>query len=248
MSELYHTLVNRRPSEKHIAYAESHDQALVGDKTIAFRLMDADMYWLMTKAIQHNHVIERGMALHKMIRLITFALGGEGYLNFMGNEFGHPEWIDFPREGNTFSFKYARRQWSLVDDPMLRFGDLGSFDREMMSLDEKYRLLTDTDIEKLHIDDGLKLIIFRRGSIVFAFNFNPHASCADYRIGVPTNIDYSLILNTDDLWFGGHSIVNTGQLYPIQPEPWQGQDQSVQIYLPARSAQVLAPRLKWVAD
>ena len=248
ISELYHTLTNRRASERHIAYAESHDQALVGDKTIAFRLMDADMYWLMSKAVEHNHVIERGMALHKMIRLITFALGGEAYLNFMGNEFGHPEWIDFPREGNNFSFKYARRQWSLVDDPMLRFTDLAAFDREMMALDEKYRLLTDTDIEKLNIDDGRKLLMFRRGSLVFAFNFNPHESCPDYRIGVPADIDYALSLNTDDLWFGGHSIVNAGQIYPVQQIPWHAQPQSIQIYLPARSAQVLVPRLKWVAD
>src|SRR5207237_9534646 len=147
MGEIYGMLTNRRYGEKHVGYAESHDQALVGDKTIAFRLMDADMYWLMSKGTPENVVISRGMALHKMIRLITFALSGEAYLDFMGNEFGHPEWIDFPREGNNFSFKYARRQCSLVKDPTLRYRDLAEFDRAMTRLDEQYGLLESCPIE-----------------------------------------------------------------------------------------------------
>lgn len=241
MGELYHTLMNRRFGEKHIAYAESHDQALVGDKTIAFRLMDADMYWLMSKGTPENIVIERGIALHKMIRLITFTLGGEGYLNFMGNEFGHPEWIDFPREGNNFSYKYARRQWSLVADPTLRYRDLAAFDREMIRLDEKYDLLRDPLIEQIYADESLKLLIYRRGPLVFAFNFHPTSSYPDLRLGVPDPVDYRLLLNTDDIFFGGHGIVRQGQLYPWQNVPWHGRSQSVQIYLPARTAQVLAP-------
>ena len=126
-----HTLLNRRHGEKHIGYAESHDQALVGDKTIAFWLMDKEMYWHMDKASQ-SLVIDRGIALHKMIRLITFSLAGEGYLNFMGNEFGHPEWVDFPREGNLDSYHHARRQWSLVDNPLLRYKGLNNFDQAML--------------------------------------------------------------------------------------------------------------------
>ena len=103
---------NRRPDEKTISYCESHDQALVGDKTIIFRLIDADMYWHFAKK-DVNDIVQRGIALHKMIRLVTAAAINGGYLNFMGNEFGHPEWIDFPREGNGWSYKYARRQWNL---------------------------------------------------------------------------------------------------------------------------------------
>jgi len=240
MGEIYHTLVNRRAGEKHIAYAESHDQALVGDKTIAFRLMDADMYWLMSKSTT-NAVIERGMALHKMIRLITFSLGGEGYLNFMGNEFGHPEWIDFPREGNKFSYHYARRQWSLVDDPSLRYRDLSEFDRAMMSLDVEFNLLADPFIEQIHVHEDDKLLVFRRGPLVFVFNFHPSRSYPDYRIGVPDSNDYRLTLNTDDFWFGGHGIVPAGQYYPWQSVGFHGRNQSIQIYIPARTAQVLAP-------
>jgi len=240
MGELYHTLLNRRRGEKHIGYAECHDQSLVGDKTIAFRLMDAAMYWHMNKGSQ-NPVIERGVALHKMIRLVTFALGGEGYLNFMGNEFGHPEWVDFPREGNGFSFKYARRQWLLADDPLLRYHDLGEFDRAMQELDEKYGLLTDPLIELIVADDGRKTLVFRRGRLVFAFNFHPVASHADYRLGVPDPVDYRIILNSDDLFFGGHAIVQSGQIYPHQPLESHDRKQSIQIYLPARTAQVLAP-------
>jgi len=242
MHELYYTLTNRRPHEKHVAYAESHDQALVGDKTIAFRLMDADMYWLMSKVCERKMVIDRGMALHKMIRLITFVLGGEAYLNFMGNEFGHPEWIDFPREGNNFSYKYARRQWHLVDDPLLRYRDLAAFDREMMALDVKYDLLASPGPEALHIDEEHKLIMCRRGPLLFVFNFHPSESCADYRFGIPEPHDYKLILNTDDFWFGGHGIVLTGQIYPCRDIPWQGRSHSIQVYIPSRTAQVLAPR------
>ena len=242
MGELYHTLTNRRADEKHVAYAESHDQALVGDKTIAFRLMDADMYWLMSKTSGSNVIIERGMALHKMIRLITFALGGEGYLNFMGNEFGHPEWIDFPREGNNFSYSYARRQWSLTDDPLLRYRDLAAFDKDLQNLDAKLNLLAAPTIEAVHIDEDNKVIAARRGPLLFMFNFHPGNSHANYRLGVPEQADYRIILNTDDFWYGGHGIVQTGQLYPIQHASAHGRDQSIQVYIPTRTAQVLAPK------
>jgi len=233
-------LMNRRPGERHVAYAESHDQALVGDKTIAMWLMDADIYYHMVKGSQ-NLVIDRGVALHKMIRLITFALGGEAYLNFMGNEFGHPEWIDFPREGNGFSYKYARRQWSLVDDPLLRYHTLGAFDRAMVQLDVDYNLLAQTPTERLQVHEDNKLLFCRRGPLVIAFNFHPHKSYTDYRVGVPDATDYKLVLNTDDMWFGGHGEVVSGQVYPHQRVAWDDRPQSIQVYIPARTALVLAP-------
>jgi 1,4-alpha-glucan branching enzyme len=240
MQQLFGTLTNRRAHEKHVAYCESHDQALVGDKTIAFWLMDADMYWYMSRDKQ-SLVIDRGIALHKMIRLVTFSLGGEAYLNFIGNEFGHPEWVDFPRVGNNNSYHYARRQWSLVDNPNLRYKDLATFDREMIALDEHYNLLSDPLIQPIHIFDDQKLMVFRRGPLVFVFNWHPSMSYTDYRIGVPDPRDYKLILNTDDLWFGGHGLVVTNQHYPVQPKPMHARNQSIQLYIPARSAQVLAP-------
>jgi 1,4-alpha-glucan branching enzyme len=140
LDELWGVLANRRHGEATIAYAESHDQALVGDKTLAFWLMDKEMYWHMAKDDPHP-VIERGIALHKMIRLVTLVLGGEGWLNFMGNEFGHPEWLDFPREGNGWSFHYCRRQWSLVDNPDLKYHWLADFDRDMMDFARRTNLL-----------------------------------------------------------------------------------------------------------
>jgi 1,4-alpha-glucan branching enzyme len=240
MGELYNVLRNRRYKEKHIAYAESHDQALVGDKTIAFWLMDKEMYWHMDLA-SRNPVIDRGVALHKMIRLVTFSLGGEGYLNFMGNEFGHPEWIDFPREGNAYSYKYARRQWSLVDHPDLRYKHLAAFDRAMQALDETYNLLADEFMEQLNVVEGQKVLIYHRGPLVFVFNFHPTQSYADYRYGVPQHRDYRMVLNTDDRVFGGFGAVPQEQVYPIQDHIAHGRQQSIQIYLPARSAQVLAP-------
>jgi 1,4-alpha-glucan branching enzyme len=240
MGGMYGTLTNRRYGEKHVAYAESHDQALVGDKTLAFWLMDADMYWHMNLE-SRNPVIDRGIALHKMIRLVTFALGGEAYLNFIGNEFGHPEWVDFPREGNNWSHKYARRQWSLVDNELLRYKHLAAFDRAMLAVDEKFGLLENPYYEQINIDEMQKVLIFRRGHLFFAFNFHPSNSYEHYRFGVADRCHYEVILNTDDLEFGGNGLVTPQQIYPIQDTPAQGRDQSVQVYLPARTAQVLAP-------
>ncbi len=240
LQEIEHTMRNRRAGEKHIAYVESHDQALVGDKTIAFRLMGDEMYWHMNKA-SHSPIIDRGIALHKMIRLITFALGGEAWLNFMGNEFGHPEWIDFPRPGNGFSYQYARRQWSLVDNLDLRYAGLNEFDRAMLQLDVCYHVLGDVFVEQLAVHEDTKQLVCRRGPLVFVFNFHPTASYSDLRIPVPDAADYRIVLNTDNPRFGGFGAVDEGPPYWKQDVPMYGRSQSIQIYIPSRSAQVLAP-------
>ncbi len=240
LGEIFHTLLNRRPGEKHIGYAESHDQALVGDKTIAFWLMDKEMYWHMNTA-SRNPVIDRGIALHKMIRLLTFSLGGEGYLNFMGNEFGHPEWIDFPREGNGYSYKFARRQWSLADNPQLRYHGLLLFDQAMLDLDRQFSLLVDPFIQQLFVHEEQKLLIYRRGPLLFAFNFHPTNSYTDLRVPAPDPRDYRPVLDTDETRFGGHGLCDPKVTHVIQKTPFAGQAQSIQIYLPARSAQVFNP-------
>jgi 1,4-alpha-glucan branching enzyme len=240
MHELYHTLLDRREHEKHIGYAESHDQALVGDKTIAFWLMDQEMYWSMSKFTQ-SLVIDRGLALHKLIRLITFSLAGEGYLTFMGNEFGHPEWIDFPREGNDYSYHYARRQWSLAQRDDLRYKGLEQFDKAMLALDQQYGILEDPLIEQLAVHPDSLELVYRRGPLVFVFNFHPSESKQGLRIPVPEARDYQLILNTDHGDFEGHDLVERDMVYPWQRVPMYGRSQSVQLYLPTRTAQVLAP-------
>lgn len=240
LGDLYRTLLNRRPNEKHIGYAESHDQALVGDKTIAFWLMDSHMYTSMSKFAQ-DIVIDRGLALHKMIRLITFSLGGEGYLNFMGNEFGHPEWIDFPRPENGFSHHYARRQWSLVDQTHLHYHELRDFDRAMLSLAET-GFMEDPLIEQLWIHEADKQLVFRHGPLVFAFNFHPTNSYTDFRIPVPDQSDYELILDTDSRELGGFNRLTHPLSYPWQDVAVGSWKQSLMIYLPSRSAQVLYPK------
>lgn len=240
LGDLYHTLMNRRRSEKHIGYAESHDQAMVGDKTLAFWLMDKDMYWHMDKA-SSSLVIDRGIALHKMIRLITFSLSGEGYLNFMGNEFGHPEWIDFPRVGNNNSYHHARRQWSLSDRDDLRYRGLLQFDRAMQKLDERFNLLEDPFIEQLLVHEDSRQLAYRRGPLVFVFNWHPTESYFGLRIPVPDPCNYRLVLDTDSAAFGGQSRVQADTVYPKSETGMYGRSQSVQIYLPARTAQVLAP-------
>jgi 1,4-alpha-glucan branching enzyme len=181
------------------------------------------------------------VALHKMIRLITFSLAGEGWLNFMGNEFGHPEWIDFPREGNNWSYYYARRQWSLADNERLRYAGLNRFDAAMNRLDVKFKILPDPLIEQLYVHEDNKQLVYRRGPLVFVFNFHPTNSYSDWRIPVPDRTDYQLVLNTDSRPFAGHGLANDDQKFVWQDVPAHGRKQSVMIYVPSRSAQVLAP-------
>ena len=232
MGKLWYELNCRRPFEKNIGYSESHDQALVGDKTIMFRLCDADMYSGMQKFCD-NMVIDRGIALHKMIRLLTASLAGEGYLNFMGNEFGHPEWIDFPREGNGWSYHYCRRQWSLVDNENLRYRELNDFDKAMISVLKDNDILSKQAVNKwLHQED--KIIIFEVGDTVFAFNFNASRSFDGYFIPVSKVGKYKVILSSDDGAFGGHSRADTSAEYQAfkTPADWVG----FNCYLPSRTA------------
>lgn len=230
--ELWSVMTNRRHNEKTVAYAESHDQAIVGDKTVAFWLMDKEMYFHM-QVDDQNVLIDRGIALHKMIRLFTGALGGEAYLNFIGNEFGHPEWIDFPREGNNWSYKYARRQWSLVDDETLKYKYLYRFDKEMITMFKKHLILPALPAQQLNMDEENKVIIFERNNLIFAFNFHNEKSIADYKFKANSKGIFNVILSTDDQELGGFSRVDRSIDYHTMD-----QDQ-LSIYLPSRTALVL---------
>jgi len=212
VGEMWDTLLNRTRQTKTIAYCESHDQALVGDKTIAFRLMDANMYWHM-QVDDNNMIVADGIAMHKMIRLITIALGGEAYLNFMGNEFGHPEWIDFPRKENGWSYFYARRQWSLVKDPQLKYRFLAEFDRSMIRIAKKFRLVSADNPIQLNVDEANKTLIFKRADLIFVFNWHRSHSIPDYHFHVPDGGVYKLLLNSDDTCFGGFSRIDTAVEY-----------------------------------
>ena len=196
MWQIWSELTGRRPMEKYIGYAESHDQALVGDKTIMFRLCDSRMYTDMNKDSQ-DPIISRGMKLHKLIRLATISMGGEGYLNFMGNEFGHPEWIDFPREGNGWSYFYCRRQWHLVDDNSLKYGELEDFDGRMLRAMQQYNVMANRPIS-LYIDNGAKVLVYKRGELIFVLNFNPIQDL-DYLVTVPSRGTYRVVLATEDV-------------------------------------------------
>lgn len=238
-SSIFWEVKNRRPDEKTISYCESHDQALVGDKTIIFRLVDADMYWHFKKGDENNNV-RRGIALHKMIRLVTSSTINGGYLNFMGNEFGHPEWIDFPREGNGWSYKYARRQWNLVDNKDLDYKYLDDFDKEMIATIKSERNFQNTKLQEIWHNDDDQILAYMRGDLLFVFNFNPNRSFTDYGFLVPTG-SYDVVLNTDNTKFGGFGftddtithLTNYDQLYVDQHKEW------LKLYIPARSAVVL---------
>lgn len=231
LSGLFHELTTRRPEERVISYAESHDQALVGDKTLIFRLIDKEMYYHMQIG-DKNLVVERGIALHKMIRLLTAATNGGGYLNFMGNEFGHPEWIDFPREGNDWSYHYARRQWGLSDDPLLKYTWLGSFDKAMLAV---VRTLGETDFQPVRIHEGDHVLSFARSDYLFVFNFSPDTSYADYGVLAKAG-RYRVALSSDDESFGGQGRIKTDMDYTTY---LAGDQPLVSLYLPARTALVL---------
>lgn len=234
------TLTNRRHGEPCIAYCESHDQALVGDKTLAFWLMDAAMYTHMSVLLELTAEIDRGIALHKMIRLVTFALGGEGYLNFEGNEFGHPEWLDFPREGNGELYHYARRQFNLIGDDLLRYKFLFAFDAAMQHLDESYGVLKAPQAYVSLKHEGDKVLVFERHGLVFLFNFHHSQSFPDYKIGIDEPGEYRVVLDLDREEYGGHARVDDAQRVFTSPEPWNDRRNSAMVYIPCRTVIVLA--------
>lgn len=218
MGEITFSLTNRRYAEKCIAYAESHDQSIVGDKTIAFLLMDQEMYTGMSCLTEASPTVKRGIALHKMIHSITMALGGEGYLNFMGNEFGHPEWIDFPREGNGWSYTMCRRQWNLRDTDHLRYKFLNAFNRAMNLLDEKFSILSSSKQIVSSANEEDKVIVFERGDLVFVFNFHPENTYEGYKVGCDLPGKYRVALDSDALEFGGRGRVGHDVDHFTNPE------------------------------
>ena len=238
-SGIYWELTNRRADEKTVSYAESHDQALVGDKTIIFRLIDDQMYWHMSKG-DDNMVVERGVALHKMIRLVTMATNGGAYLNFMGNEFGHPEWIDFPRQGNNWSYKYARRQWDLVDREDLKYCYLNEFDKQMIETIKSVTKFSTAPIVKIWDNNDDQVLAFMRKDLLFVFNFSPVNSYTDYGMIVPRG-SYKTLMSTDDAEFGGFNRIDKTIEHFTMPDPLyrRYRKEWLKLYLPARTAQVL---------
>ncbi len=238
-TSIFWELTNRRADEKTISYVESHDQALVGDKTVIFRLIDKDMYWHMMKD-DDNMAVARGMALHKMIRLVTASTINGGYLNFMGNEFGHPEWIDFPREGNGWSYKYARRQWDLVDREDLKYMFLNAFDNDMINIISGVYSFQSLPVVKLWEKDDDQVLAYMRGDLVFVFNFSPVKAFTGYGILAPAG-EYEVVLSTDSPKYGGYGNIDENVHHLTQHDPVYAPAgrEWLRLYLPPRSAQVL---------
>jgi len=237
-NSIWWELTNHRADEKTISYAESHDQALVGDKTLIFRLIDAEMYWHMMKE-DPNFVVERGIALHKIIRFLTATTISGGYLNFMGNEFGHPEWIDFPRQGNGWSYKYARRQWSLADNPHLKYEYLGLFDRELIKQIKVNKKFLKSDPIQRCMNDGDQVLAYQRGDFLFVVNIHPYKSYTGYGILVDKG-SYKIVLNSDSTQFGGFGLINESIEHFTQKGLDKDTDMEwLKLYLPARTAFIL---------
>ncbi len=232
LGELWHTLTNRRAGEKTIAYAESHDQALVGDKTLAHWLFDTGIYTHM-QAVDPDPGAARALALHKLIRLLTLAAGGEGYLTFIGNEFGHPEWVDFPRQGNGWSYQHARRQWSLGDNPNLKFHQMGAFDQALVQFARTQHLLAAGPATLLKHDEENQVLIFERGGLVFVVNLHVEKSLPDYRFWVSAEGGYRVVLSSDNALFGGFGR-------PDEAFPYETFEHQLSLYVPSRVALVLA--------
>jgi 1,4-alpha-glucan branching enzyme len=245
VGEMFYELTNKRVEEKTLGYAESHDQALVGDQTIIFRLIGKEMYFSMEKQAQ-NLQVGRGIALHKMIRLLTMATAGNGYLNFMGNEFGHPEWIDFPRLGNSWSYQYARRQWSLADNNLLRYGFLDEFDRQMIKLFRENHIFRGEAPRLFHENTQGQVLSFERDDLYFAFNFSPVHSYPDYGLNASRS-KYRMVLDTDELVFGGQGRIDHTISYRTMASRNSGY--YLKLYLPSRTALVLKKeKIKGVYD
>ena len=241
MGNLVFTLTNRRYNEKHVGYCESHDQSIVGDKTIAMWLFDKEMYWNMSCNSPETIIISRGMSLHKLIRMITFALGGEAYLCFMGNEFGHPEWVDFPRPGNGFSYAHCRRRWDLCDNKNLRYKYLYNWDVAMNKLDEVFNFISSPFqyVSLKHEDD--KLVVFEKGDLLFVFNFHPNKSFENYKIGTKWGTRHKIVLDSDEFRFFGKGRLEYGHehFFPIINQGWNNRPNQFNLYIPSRTCMVL---------
>jgi 1,4-alpha-glucan branching enzyme len=244
---MYYELTNKRVEEKTLGYAESHDQALVGDQTIIFRLIGKEMYFSMDK-LSENLQVDRGIALHKMIRLLTAGTAGNGYLNFMGNEFGHPEWIDFPRLGNNWSYQYARRQWSLVENKLLRYSFLDDFDKQMIKLLRENQIFSGESPRLFHDNTGDQVLAFERNNLFFIFNFSPVHSYPDYGLNASPS-KYKVVLDTDELIFGGQGRIDHNYIYRTIASKNNGSGNYLKIYLPSRTGIVLRKeKIKGVYD
>ena len=241
MGNLIFTLTNRRYNEKHVGYCESHDQSIVGDKTIAMWLFDKEMYWNMSCNSPETIIISRGMSLHKLIRMITFALGGEAYLCFMGNEFGHPEWVDFPRPGNGFSYAHCRRRWDLCDNKNLRYKYLYNWDVAMNKLDDVFNFISSPFqyVSLKHEDD--KIVVFEKGDLLFIFNFHPNKSFENYKIGTKWGTRHKIVLDSDEFRFFGKGRLEYGHdhFFPIINEGWNNRPNQFNLYIPSRTCMVL---------
>ena len=238
INKMWGDMCLRRPGENTIAYVESHDQALVGDKTMIFRLADAAMYTDMNKDC-HNDVIDRAIALHKMIRLFTLAGGGEGYLNFMGNEFGHPEWIDFPREGNGWSFHYCRRQWSLKENSLLKYEWLNEFDKDMVAVTKEHGMFNQRMADMMLMKAPEQTCAFYRGTLLFVFNFHSHRSLNNVLVPVHQPGEYTVVLSSDDPKYGGFENV---KMQTYSSKVFDGKHY-IELYIPARTCFVLKEKV-----
>lgn len=226
---LYGELINRRKDEKSISYVECHDQAIVGGKSAMFTMADVAMYDAM-HINSDNCAVDRAMALHKIMRLLTAAAAGNGYLNFIGNEFGHPEWIDFPRKENNWSYIHARRQWSLSTKEDLRYRFLLAFDREITALAGSLGFYSARP-QTVWIDDQRKILVFERNDYWFITNFHPVDSYFGYDTFMQSG-NYITILDSDDPKFGGFGLRTPDQRYTAVND-------RLKLYLPSRTILVL---------
>lgn len=235
MSKIVTTLMgNRQYTNKMLLYAENHSQSISGGRSFAEILFGGKE----DRPAESTDSLLRGCSLHKLIRLITFSIGGCAYLNFMGNEFGHPKGVEFPTASNNNSFELANRRWELLNNDGIHHA-LFLFDKDMMKLEQNERVLSRGLPNVHHVKDDTMVISYTRGPVLFIFNFHPTNSYEKYIVGVEEAGEYQVIMNTDEKNYGGQGMINGDQyVQKTIRKRCDGLQNCLQVPLPSRTAQV----------
>ena len=231
-SRIWHALVSRRFDERHIGYVESHDQAIVGGQSLIFRLLGPKMYTDMHAETQ-SHDVHLAVAVVNVAKSIVFFLGGEAWMSFIGNEFGHPDWVEFPTPDNDDCFEYAYRKWYLATDSALMYEKMAAFDRDLMHQRKIAVTWDESYMTAPLLDDNRKLSVFHRDRVVLVCNTTTDVSYEDVWVPVPEQGNYRVILSTEEHRYGGYGRVNENMQYATIAVDGNAY---IRLYVPSMSA------------
>lgn len=158
-------------------------------------------------------IVDR-LNLLKTIKVITMVLGGEGYLNFIGNEFNHPEWVEFPSKENEWSFERCRRYWDLISK------DHGSYYIFLLNFEKKIlKIVSELSfggrhwldlLERVPNEENSNLLIVKIGSSLKVV-INTSQDLSSYKRSKIDDRKYELILYSGGNEYGP-SLMNDGDI------------------------------------